>query len=58
MSSFPSLISLASGYGDFPTPHAQAERVLGFIRHWNQRERHPFRWTWRTDRLQNRRTAA
>lgn len=45
-------------HGDFPTPHAQAERVLGFIRHWNQRERHPFRWTWRTDRLQNRRTAA
>jgi transposase len=45
-------------YGDFATPHAQAQRVLGFIRHWNQKERHPFRWTWRTDRLQNRRDAA
>lgn len=44
-------------YGDFASPCAQAQRVLGFIRHWNRRERHPFRWTWRTDRLQNRRDA-
>jgi transposase len=44
-------------HGDFSSPRAQAHRVLGFIRHWNQRERHPFRWTWRTDRLQNRRDA-
>lgn len=42
-------------HGDFPTPHAQAVRVRGFIEHWNRNERHPFRWTWRTDRLQNRR---
>lgn len=45
-------------YGDFATPEAQRQRVEGFIKHWNQRERHPFRWTWRTDRLQNRRDAA
>lgn len=44
-------------YGDFATPRAQAQRVEGFIAHWNQWERHPFRWTWRTDRLQNRRHA-
>ncbi len=44
-------------HGDFPTPAAQARRVRGFIDHWNQHERHPFRWTWRTDRLQNRRGA-
>lgn len=44
-------------HGDFPTPEAQARRVRGFIDHWNRHERHPFRWTWRTDRLQNRRAA-
>lgn len=44
-------------HGDFSTPEAQACRVRGFIHHWNQHERHPFRWTWRTDRLQNRRNA-
>ena len=31
----------------------QAQRVNGFIKHWNLVERHPFRWTWRTDKLQN-----
>lgn len=45
-------------YGDFATPLAQAQRVEGFIGHWNQWERRPFRWTWRTDRLQNRPHAA
>ena len=45
-------------YGDFATPKAQAQRVLGFIDHWNRVEGHPFRWTWRTDRLQNRGDAA
>jgi transposase len=40
-------------YGDFSMPTAQAERVEAFIKHWNQWERHPFRWTWRTDKLQN-----
>lgn len=45
-------------HGDFATPIAQAQRVDGFIAHWNEWERRPFRWTWRTDRLQNRRSAA
>jgi transposase len=45
-------------YGDFATPTAQARRVLGFIDHWNRVEGHPFRWTWRTDPLQNRGVAA
>ncbi len=40
------------------SPDAQARRILGFVDHWNRVERHPFRWTWRTDRLQNRRAAA
>jgi len=40
-------------HGDFATPRSQAERVEGFIAHWNRVERRPFRWTWRTDRLQN-----
>lgn len=40
-------------HGDFPSLAAQAERVNGFIKHWNRWERHPFRWTWRTDKLQN-----
>ena len=41
-------------HGDFATARDQAERIAGFIRHWNRRECHPFRWTWRTDKLQNR----
>lgn len=45
-------------HGDFATPREQADRVAGFIRHWNRRECHPFRWTWRTDKLQNRRRDA
>jgi transposase len=45
-------------YGDFASPAVQAKRVLGFIAHWNEAERHPFRWTWRTDRRKNRRAAA
>ena len=40
--------------GDFATRRAQADRVEGFIRHWNRQERHPFRWKWRTDKLRKR----
>ena len=40
--------------GDFASPREQAERVAGFNKHWNRVECHPFRWTWRTDKLQNR----
>jgi transposase len=40
-------------YGDFASPAEQARRVDGFIEHWNLVECHPFRWTWRTDKLQN-----
>ena len=40
-------------YGDFASAAEQAQRVNGFIKHWNLVERHPFRWTWRTDKLQN-----
>ncbi len=40
-------------YGDFSSHRVQAKRVVGFIKHWNRYEGHPFRWTWRTDKLQN-----
>lgn len=40
-------------YGDFASAAEQAQRVNGFIKYWNLFERHPFRWTWRTDKLQN-----
>jgi transposase len=45
-------------HGDFTSPEEQAQRIEGFLRHWNRRERHPFRWTWRTDKLQNRKREA
>ena len=40
-------------FGDFSSRRGQANRVEGFIKHWNRHEGHPFRWTWRTDKLQN-----
>lgn len=42
-------------HGDFASPKEQAACVEGYIRYWNQHERHPFRWTWRNDRRKNRR---
>ncbi len=45
-------------YGDFDDPLAQKQQVEDYIRHWNRHERHPFRWTWRTDRRKNRRRRA
>jgi len=32
-------------YGSFESVKALADDVLGFIRHWNRAEAHPFRWT-------------
>lgn len=40
-------------YGSFDSQAALGRTVEGFIDHWNTHERHPFRWTWRTDKLQN-----
>jgi len=34
-------------HGDFRTPNELAARVMAFISHWNRREAHPFRWTFR-----------
>jgi transposase len=45
-------------HADFATPTAQSKRIEGFIKHWNKCERHPFRWTWRTDKLQNQQRLA
>jgi transposase len=45
-------------YGDFSSVSALREKVLGFLTHWNRWERHPFRWTWRSDSRQNARRAA
>lgn len=45
-------------YGDFGSTEHQKNEVEGFIQHWNRAEAHPFRWTWRTDHVKNRRQAA
>jgi transposase len=44
-------------YGDFGSIEHQKNEVEGFIQHWNRAEAHPFRWTWRTDHVKNRRQA-
>lgn len=44
--------------GSFDSLDAQARRVEAFVEHWNEHEAHPFRWTWRTDKVQNRRRCA
>jgi transposase len=45
-------------YGDFPSLTVLRQKVLGFLAHWNRWERHPFRWTWRSETRQNVRRAA
>ncbi len=45
-------------YGSFDSDRRQAHEVESFIRFWNQNERHPFCWTWRTDRRHNPRRRA
>lgn len=40
-------------YGSFDSPAHLAHQVHWFIAHWNRREAHAFRWTWRTDKVQN-----
>lgn len=40
-------------YGDFPKAAVLTDRVLGFVKQWNEVEAHPFRWTWRSDAPQN-----
>ena len=32
---------------NFSTPTEMVERILAFVSHWNRREAHPFRWTFR-----------
>jgi len=34
-------------HGNFPTLVELSERVMAFVAHWNRREAHPFRWTFR-----------
>src|SRR5690606_29911649 len=45
-------------YGSFDTPERQQQEVEAYIRFWNEKEKHPFRWTWRTDQSQNPRSRA
>jgi transposase len=33
-------------YGNFPSPDALVEAVEAFVTEWNQKEAHPFRWTY------------
>jgi transposase len=44
-------------HADFATPARQALQVHAFTRHWNEVERHPFRWTWRVSDAQHRHAA-
>jgi transposase len=45
-------------HGDFGSVGHQKDEVEAFVQHWNKREAHPFRWTWRTDHVQNHRRPA
>jgi transposase len=45
-------------HGSFTSRLEQARRVRGYIKHWNRWERHPFRWTWRSDKPQDERRSA
>lgn len=45
-------------YGSFDTPERLKNAVESFIRHWNRHERHPFRWTWRTEKRKTRKRSA
>lgn len=45
-------------YGSFDAPARLKDAVESFIRHWNRHERHPFRWTWRTDKRQTKKRNA
>lgn len=40
-------------HGDFGSVDHQRDEVRAFIAHWNKREAHPFRWTWRADQAKN-----
>jgi len=45
-------------YGSFDDRKMLGDHVLGFARHWNEREAHPFRWTFSGDFVQTPRVAA
>jgi transposase len=45
-------------YGSFDSVQELGDEVLGFIRHWNQNERKPYRWTFRGYPLDLARSAA
>jgi transposase len=40
-------------YGSFDSTRDLAWDVHLFIQHYNEHDAHPFRWTWRTDKVQN-----
>lgn len=45
-------------HGSFESVGELAKRVEDFMQHWNLWESHPFRWTWRTDKLKRQRKVA
>lgn len=45
-------------HGDFADLNALSRALRGFVHHWNRREAHPFRWTFRGRFDQHRRRAA
>jgi transposase len=44
-------------YGNFTSVRALADALRGFVAHWNRREKHPFRWTFRGSFEKHRRRA-
>jgi len=45
-------------YGSFDDRKMLADHVMGFVRHWNQHEAHPFRWTFSGKFVQTPKRAA
>ena len=45
-------------HGSFGDRSVLKDHVMGFVRHWNEREAHPFRWTFSGDFVQTPRVAA
>jgi len=43
-------------YGDFVDINDLARKLIAFVRHWNRREAHPFRWTFRGRFREDQRT--
>lgn len=41
-------------FADFASVEAAAARIMGYVAYWNQHLAHPFRWTWRYHKTEDR----